>query len=159
MAGRGLFVVVVAGAIGLLILKNGFADGNTSSSSSTTTTTVHVTTTTAHGGTTTVPPNPAAAKVLVANGSGVKGAAGKVTTFLKGKNIATVPAVDALKNNYPATVVYYVNGFQSQANAVAQQLGGQKVGGVVPTPLPVKSLGGANVLVVVGKQPMPGVNA
>jgi hypothetical protein len=158
MAGRGLFVVVVAGAIGLLILKNGFADGSTSTSP-TTTTTVHATTTTRPGGTTTVPPNPAAAKVLVANGSGVKGAASKVSTFLKGKNIATLTPTDATKSNYPATVVYYVNGFQSQANAVAQQLGGQKVGGVVPTPLPVKSLGDANVLVVVGKQPMPGVNA
>jgi len=33
------------------------------------------------------------------------------------------------------------------------------VAGVVPNPPPVASMGDANVLVVVGKKPMPGVNA
>ena len=95
----------------------------------------------------------------MANGSGTKGAAGKVTTFLKGKGLATLPATDAKTKDYAETVVYYLDGFQQQAANVAQQLGGAKVGGVMPAPPPVASLGDANVLVVVGKKPMPGVNA
>jgi hypothetical protein len=159
MAGRGVFVVLVAAGIGLLVLKNGFADGSTGTVSAGTTTSTAPTTTTTPGATTTAAPNPAAAKVLVANGSGISGAAGKVTTFLKGKGFATLPATDATTKNYAETVVYHLDGFQQQAAAVAQQLGGVKVGGLMPNPPPVKSLGDANVLVVVGKKPMPGVNA
>ncbi len=159
MAGRGVFVVLVAAGIGLLVLKNGFADGSTGSVSAGTTTTAVATTTTAPGATTTAAPNPAAAKVLVANGSGVSGAAGKVTTFLKGKGFATLPATDATTKDYAETIVYHLEGFQNQAASVSQQLGGAKVGGLVPNPPPVASMGDANVLVVVGKKPMPGVNA
>jgi hypothetical protein len=95
--------------------------------------------------------------VLVANGAGIPGVAGKTTTFLQSKNIVTLPPVDALKADYPETVVYYVEGYQAQAQAVAQQLGGVQVAGPIPNPLPVSSLGDANVLVIVGKKPIPGV--
>jgi hypothetical protein len=74
-----------------------------------------------------------------------------VTTYLKGKQVQTVAATDATRKDYPATVVYYTNGYQAQAQHVAQLLGGVKVAGPVPTPSPVKSLEGANVVVVVGK--------
>ncbi len=159
MAGRGVFVVVVAAGIGLLVLKNGFADGGTTTKP-TTTTTAAVSTTTPGG--TTIPttvPATAPYKVLVANGSGLPGVAGKTTDFLKTKNIVTLPPTDALTSDYAETVVYFTEGYQAQAQAVAQQLGGVKVAGLVPNPLPVKSLGDANVLVIVGKKPIPGVTA
>ena len=129
MAGRGVFVVLVAAGIGLLVLKNGFADGSTTGGGSTSSsTTAAAVTTTVPGATTTAAPNPAAAKVLVANGSGISGAAGKVTTFLKGKGLATLPATDAKTKDYAETVVYYLDGFQQQAANVAQQLGGVQGG-------------------------------
>jgi hypothetical protein len=161
MAGRGVFVVLLAGGIGLLVLKNGFADsGGSTSPSSPTTTAATGTTTTAAGATTqptTVPAN-APYTVLVANGSGIQGAAARVTNFLKTKQIQTLPPVDASQKNFAETVVYYTPGYQAQAQAVAQQLGGVQVA-AMPNPPPVASLGGANVLVVVGKKPIPGVNA
>ena len=73
MAGRGVFVVLVAAGIGLLVLKNGFADGSTTGGGSTSST--HDGGGDHHDGARRPPPlqppNPAAAKVLVANGSGV----------------------------------------------------------------------------------------
>jgi LytR cell envelope-related transcriptional attenuator len=97
--------------------------------------------------------------VLVANGSGLPGVAGKTTTFLASKGITTLKAVDANTSDVPETVVYFTEGYQAQAQAVAQQLGGVQVAGLVPNPPPVADLGGANVLVVVGKKPIPGVTA
>ncbi len=152
MAGRGVFIVLLVTAIGLLVLKNGFADSSGSSTS--TATTVKPAPSTTHP-VTTAPPVTQPYKVIVANGSGVAGAAGKVTTYLKGKHVETVPPTDATRKDYPATVVYYTNGYQAQAGTVAQLLGGVKVAGPVPTPSPVKSMGGANVLVVVGKTSPP----
>ena len=70
----------------------------------------------------------------MANGSGIAGVAGKTTTFLKTKGIDTLPPVDAAKTDYPETVVYFAEGYQAQATAVAQQLGGVQVAGLVPDP-------------------------
>jgi hypothetical protein len=162
MAGRGVFVAVIAVGIGLLVLKNGFADsgGTTVTPGATTTTPADGSgSTTVPGATTTAPANTAAANVLVANGSGLTGVAKKVTDFLGTKQIATIPPVTALKKDYAETQVYHLPGFEAQAAQVAQQLGGVKVVGVVPNPLPVSSLGAGNVLVIVGKKPIPGVTA
>jgi hypothetical protein len=161
MAGRGVFVAVIAVGIGLLVLKNGFADsgGTTVTPGATTTTPADAGATTVPGATTTAPANTAPANVLVANGSGIDGVAKKATDFLATKQIATIPPVTALKKDYAETQVYHLDGFAAQAAQVAQQLGGVKVVGVIPNPLPVPSLGAANVLVIVGKQPIPGVTA
>ena len=164
VAGRGVFVAVLAVGIGLLVLKNGFADSDSAGGSTGgATTTVEGATTTAAGATTTTTaPATTPAKVLVANGSGVSGVAGKTTTFLQSKGIQTLPPVDAAQKNYPDTIVYFVDGFQAQAQQVAQQLGGVQVAGIVPNPPPLAAgaaMGDANVLVIVGQKPIPGVTA
>ena len=69
----------------------------------------------------------------MANGSGMSGVAGKVTTFLKGKGIETLPATDATTKNYAETIVYYLDGFQQQAaSGRRSSSAASKVGGVVP---------------------------
>jgi hypothetical protein len=158
IAGRGVFVAVIAVGIGLLVLKNGFADSNASTGSGGATTTAAPASTTVPPSTT-VPANAAPAKVLVANGSGKSGVAKKAADFLTKKGIQTAPPVDATKKDYPATVIFYREGFQAQAQQVSQQLGGAKVEGVIPNPPPVANVGDANVIVVVGKAPIAGVTA
>ena len=163
VAGRGVFVAVLAVGIGLLVLKNGFADsdsagGSTGGAPPRSPRHDHR----CRGTTTTTAPATTPAKALVANGSGVSGVAGKTTTFLQSKGIQTLPPVDAAQKNYPDTIVYFVDGFQAQAQQVAQQLGGAQVAGIVPNPPPLAvdaAMGDANVLVVVGQKPIPGVTA
>jgi hypothetical protein len=158
-----VFVAVLAVGIGLLVLKNGFADTDSAGGSTGgATTTVASTVAPGTETTTTTAANTTPAKAIVANGSGVTGVAGKTTTFLQSKGIQTLPAVDAANKNYPETIVYFVDGFQAQAEQVAQQLGGVQVAGVVPNPAPLAAgaaMGDANVLVIVGQKPIPGVTA
>jgi hypothetical protein len=158
-----VFVAVLAVGIGLLVLKNGFADTDSAGGNAGgATTTASATTTTPGDTTTTTAPATTPAKVIVANGSGVTGVAGKTTTFLQSKGIQTLPAVDAATKAYPDTIVYHLDGYQAQAQQVAQQLGGVQVAGIVPNPPPLAAgatMGDANVLVIVGQKPIPGVTA
>ena len=149
MAGRTVFVVLVALGLGLLILKYGFDDssGGTASGGATTTSS---TSTTIETSTTTTTVNLANTQVLVANASGVSGAAGKITTQLKDKGYTTLPATNAKQTGVATTTVYYQPGYEAQAGQVAQSLGVTTTA-AMPSPPPVASLGEADVLVVVGK--------
>jgi len=148
MAGRTVFVVLVALGLGLLILKYGFDDsGGTVSSGATTTTS---TSTTVAASTTSTSVNLANTQVLVANASGVSGAAGRVTTQLKDKGYTTLPATNAKQTGLATTTVYYQPGYEAQAGQVAQSLG-VTTPAAIPSPPPVASLGDADVVVVVGK--------
>jgi hypothetical protein len=152
MGGRGLIVVAIALILGILILKNGFSSsatpgGTTAPKNSTTTTAPAQSTTTAPAATTTV--DRSKFTVLVANASGVSGAAGRLTDKMKSDGYVMAPATDAT-TKADQTVVYYVNGYQAQAADVAAYL---NVGPpqAMPSPPPVKDLGQAQVLVVEGR--------
>jgi hypothetical protein len=98
--------------------------------------------------------------VLVANGSGIAGAAGALSTQLQGLGYHT-----AEPDNTPAPVsssnVFYIPGFEAEARAVAQSLGldpdAEGVVAEVPSPVPTldASMGAANLLVVMGPDLAP----
>ena len=124
------------------------------STTSTTATTVPAPTTTTTVGT----HAPAAVTLLVANASAINGAATKLTQTLGGAGYKTLTAAGATKK-LPATNVYYVAGYQNDAAAIAARIGAPAVS-VLPLPaaLPVKSVAGANVVVMLGGDLAPSVH-
>jgi hypothetical protein len=97
--------------------------------------------------------NMALAKILVANGAGVKGLAGSYSTALKQAFPAAtlLPATDA-NAKYQASAVYYKTGFEGQAGQVATSIG-LTPSGLFPSVVPLKDpakLDGANILVLLG---------
>jgi hypothetical protein len=110
------------------------------------------------GGETTIPlatpaPNRTGFKVIVANSSGVQGAAGQMTTALQGEQFVVSQPVNAdpAVGKLTLTVVYYVPGFESAATMVADVLGGVQILPVpVPPPVETGSLGEAVILVMLG---------
>jgi hypothetical protein len=143
--------------------SNAAAATSTSTTTSTTTTasTTASTTTpsTTHSGTnhhgstttTTVPPRPPAnVPVLVANGSGVTGAAAAFSARLQSAGWSTLPPTNATVH-VPTSHVYYLAGQQTAAAAVAVTLH-LPTSAVAPytTAAPVSTIGTADVLVVVG---------
>ena len=136
------FVVVTVLVLGVI---HPTTSGIGASSPTVTTTTVpgHPTTTT-----TTVPPSHV--PVLVANASGITGAATAVTTQLQTAGWDLQPPVNA-SAQVTKSSVYYVAGQQKSAEAVATSLQ-LPASAVVPytTSAPVSSIGTAEVLVVVG---------
>lgn len=92
-------------------------------------------------------------KVLVANASGVQGAAGQMTTALQAQQFIVSQPVNSAESvgKISATVVYYVPGYDSAATIVADVLGGVQILPVpVPPPVESESLGEAVVLVMLG---------
>ncbi len=162
---RGLIVIVVAVAVGILLLWNandGGGGGQEASSSSggtsATTTSTLIDETDLEATTTTTAAEtgrePSEVEVIVLNGSGQTGAAGEASTTLgdAGYQMAT-PG-----NAAPATTttIYYAEGYQPEAIAVASKLG---KGTDSVAPLSDASLGGAegsaNVVVVLGADTPP----
>ncbi|HEX9260534.1 MAG TPA: LytR C-terminal domain-containing protein [Acidimicrobiales bacterium] len=148
MAGRTVFVVLIALGLGLLILKYGFDDSSSGSSSGATTTTSSSTTVADASTTTTI--DLTTTQVLVANGSGVSGAAARVSAGLKDKGYNVLPPTNAKQTGLPTSTVYYQPGYEAQAGQVAQSLGATTTAAMTSPP-PVAALGEADVLVVVGK--------
>jgi hypothetical protein len=94
--------------------------------------------------------SPKNVKVLVANGTSTAGLAGRVTTTLHTDGYATLTPTDSTQK-VPATVVYFEPGYGADAAALAGKLSlPPSVVSAMPTPAPVASLSGANVLVVAG---------
>jgi hypothetical protein len=154
MAGRTVFVVLIAVALGLLILYNGFGDGDggggSGDGSSAGTSTIP--TTIAPSTTTTTVVDMAAVKTVVANASGVAGSAGRMTTALTNCGLTLLPATNADTTGQEATMVYNVPNVATpeQATVIATAVGVSYTG-VLPTPSPVKAVGDAGVVVVLGK--------
>lgn len=154
---RGAILVAVAVVIGVLLLRDDDsattqvavgsdtagqvddADGGSDADD----TTVSSTTTTEAAR------PPAEVKVLVANGSGVNGAAGGATDALEALGYVTGTPANA--ERVPATVVYFTTGFEAEAEALAAAIGAPD-GSVTPMPAvaPVDDLQLANVLVHLG---------
>lgn len=150
MAGRTVFVVLVAAGLGLLVLKNAFDDGGGGSSGGATTTSAVETTVPS-----TAPPtttlDKTAFKVIVANGSGVAGSAGKWTNGLTALGYQLAPATNAKVSGQAASTVYFLPGFEPAARDVAATMG---VTNVVAWPAdnpPVAEIADANVVVVLGQ--------
>ncbi len=136
------FVVVTVLVLGVIHPATP-TTGASASASTTTTAPTHPTTTT-----TTVAPSHV--PVLVANASGITGAAGAVTTQLQAGGWDLLPPVNA-SAQVTKSNVYYLAGQQKAAESIATSLQ-LPASDVVPytTSAPVSSIGTAEVLVVVG---------
>ena len=159
---RGIALIAVAVVIGFVLLSSGLDDDGVDVAAGdrdTTTTTAadDGTGTTAGGGTTAttsaVPKPPNEVRVLVANGSGVQGAAGTLNEQLKAKGYIGLDPKNAAKT-VPATIVYFAEGFQREAAAVAQAIGADPTTvQALPNPPPIEDpaqFQDANVLIVLG---------
>lgn len=88
-------------------------------------------------------------KVLVANGSGVNGAAGGTTDALEALGYVTATPSNA--DRVEATIVYYATGFQAEAEVLAEAIGAPPESvQAMPAVAPVDDLQLANVLVHLG---------
>lgn len=155
--GRAVALLSVAVVIGTVLLNA--ADDSpsrrvaTGGHTTTTTPPAEETTTTAGPTSTTLPARPPKdVKVLSANGTDVKGAAGKATDALRAAGFNVLAPVD-VGRSVPATAVYFAADFEREAQVVASLLGlGKEVVKALPTPPPLRDVRGANVVVVVGPE-------
>jgi hypothetical protein len=127
---------------------SGSTTPTTQSSTSTTTPPAHSTTTT-----TTVPPSHV--PVLVANASGVTGAAAAISSELAPGGWDLLAPVNA-STDVPASHVYYLTGQQASAASIASSLGVPATS-VLPysSAVPVSTIGTAQVVVVAGPDLTP----
>lgn len=152
---KGAVLVVVALVIGVLLLRDDdsgttqVAVGSDRSGQATPDTEVDedpdATTTT----TTEAPRPPSEVKVLVGNGSGVNGAAGGATDALEALGYVTGTPANA--ERVPETVIYFTDGYEAEAEALAEAMGAAPTA-VTPMPAvaPVDDLQLANLLVILG---------
>ena len=128
-AARGIILVVVAVVLGAILLAAGGTVGfdqddesvdigEGGSGDGTTETTAPAETTTSAP--VTVAPSEVA--VVAANGAGISGLAGQTADFLATQGYTNTAATDAVADT-AQTVVYYVDGFQPNAVAIAGALG------------------------------------
>jgi len=139
-----LFVAVTVLALSKLHPSTKVAPGSATGATSTTTTRP------AHATTTTTAVAPSKVPVLVANASGVTGAAASISAQLKPAGWDMLAPVDA-SAQVSTSHVYYVVGFKPEADAIASslQLPATSVGPYT-TAAPISSIGSAEVAVVVG---------
>ena len=158
--GRGVVLLAIALLIGIVLLNatddqppgtdlassaNSTGSGDADRGAATTTTGVTTTTVAARP--------PGEVKVLVANGSDVKGAAGKASEVLKAAQYNALAPGNAVK--VATSGVYFTAGYDREAAAVAAalQLPAELVKPVpTPAPLDIKT---ANVVVVLGGDHAP----
>lgn len=157
---RGAALVVVAVLLGLVLLRNGIdtsevvtstrddsgeeeqADGGTDEGATdegedTTSSTVAVR-------------PPAEVSVIVLNGTSIAGTAGKYSDAISSAGYQMLEPGNATSQT-PTTLVFYVEGFEAEAVAVATAAGVPAT--VSPAPLtdpPPGEIGAANVVVVIG---------
>jgi hypothetical protein len=147
---RGIALIVAAIVLGVVLLnatdKSPELTAKADTPGVTTTTTARDSTTSS-----TAPAkahDPAQVPILVANGSKVKGAAGRIAESLKASNYVLKESVNT---DTPAegSVVYYTPGYEADARAVAALLTPPPAVQAMPSTAPVKNLAGAKLLVVV----------
>jgi hypothetical protein len=148
---KGIAVVVIAVVIGVIILWRVPRSGGAGDSSSAKTTTTTASSTTVAETTTTAVPSMTGVNILVVNAAGVAGAAGKVSNLLKAGGLVLLPPGNAVQSGANQSTVYYADGFQSQANRVAQLLGLPAAVGPIDPALIKGGAQGAQVVVMVGK--------
>ncbi len=159
--GITVVLVVVTALLGLFILKKISDDSGDGGGGSGSATTQPVDTSPDSTTSSTVPAaDMSQAKILVANGAGVKGLAGSTTTALQGAfPTATYLTPTDANAKYQASAVYYQPGFEAQAGLVATSLG-LAPSGLFPPALPLADptkIGDANILVLLGADKAGGV--
>lgn len=150
---RGVILVAVAAVLGFFVLRAIDDTGGGPTASDVETATAEGSTdTTAPGSTdTTAPPARPAGEVvvLVANASGVQGAAGAQAEAIQAGGYQVLPAANS-PTNVEATQVLATPGFEADAAALAAAIGAPPESvAPVPDPPPL-DLAGANVLVLLG---------
>lgn len=126
-AARGLILVVVAVVLGAILLaaggtvgfdsdEKGVDIGDGGADVTDTTAPDEVTTETTEAAPVTVAPSEVL--VVAANGAGISGLAGETTTYLATQGYSNSTATDATAE-VSATVVYYAEGFEPNAAAIA----------------------------------------
>jgi hypothetical protein len=147
---RALIVLVVFVAVTVLALSKLHPASTKAAPGSATRATSTSTTRPAHPTTTTTTIAPSKVPVLVANASGVTGAAAAISAQLKPAGWDLLPPADA-SAQVTTSHVYYVVGFKPEADAIASslQLPATSVGPYT-TAAPISSIGSAEVAVVVG---------
>jgi LytR cell envelope-related transcriptional attenuator len=160
---KGAALLVVAVLIGAFLLWQGFDNGSStagaadqtnltptdepSASEPTVATTPESTTTSA------LPRPPAEVKVLVANGTDVKGTATQFSQKLATEGYVTSDPGTGDNSDYTTSVVYYSPDYEAEAAAVASAVGIDSANvKPMPDPVPTKdgSLREASVLVIIG---------
>jgi len=152
---RGIILLVVALVLGIFILsktQHGGGTAPTSVSSKPKTTTTKPT----KGATTSTPPStraprqPAAIKVLAANGSGVAGLGGKIGDRLTAAGYNSLAPTNTT-TDVSTSAVEFTAGFDLEAFFVAQALGlpPASVKALAPD-IPVEDTKGADIIVLVG---------
>jgi hypothetical protein len=152
---RGVALIATAVVLGLFVVRNGF-DNTSSGGEGAPTTEVAGSSSEAppggEGPTTTPQPavrQPAEVTVLVANASGVSGAAADLTATIIGAGYQTVPETNA-PQSVAATQVLFAAGFDREAAALTTVINSPP-DGVAPMPAaPPVELGGAQLLVLLG---------
>jgi hypothetical protein len=151
---RGVVLVAVAVVLGFFILRaiddTGADPAVVESESADSTETTGASDTTAAPDTTAPAPRPPAEViVMVANASGVQGAAAAQTEAIQGGGYQVVDAANA-PEAVETTQVLPVAGFEAEAGVLAVDIGAPE-GAVVPMPDPPPvDLAGANILVLLG---------
>ena len=150
---RGLGLILVAVVLGVVLLRSTDHTPSFTAEKTPVKATSPTTAPPAGGSTTTTVAStkahdPSQVAILVANGSGVTGAAGKIAQTLAASNFVLKPSTNT-KTAASASVVYYTAGYEADAKAIARLLTPQPGVQAMPATLPVADLAKANVLVVV----------
>lgn len=155
---RGIVLIVAAVVLGLVLLNatdgpeefrttsgtgqddgdDGSTDGTAGGGSDTPATTDTTAVTAARP--------PGEVTVLVANAADVPGAAARLSQVVADAGYKTAPPANA--PTAEASAVYFVPGYEADANAVAALLDPAPAVSPMPDPVPVEDLRGAQVLVV-----------
>ncbi|MHB8669707.1 MAG: LytR C-terminal domain-containing protein [Acidimicrobiales bacterium] len=102
---------------------------------------------------TTVPLRPpSAVKVLVANSSGIAGAAKRVSDSLSPRGYNVLAPTNGTTSDEASTKVEFSAGFDAEARVLAASLGLADSAAIpLPTPAPVADTRGADIVVIVGR--------
>ena len=122
----------------------------------TTTTTAAAAPATTTSTTTTTTAAPAVLQVQVLNGSGVTGAAGRLTEKISRAGFVVLPAGNA-PQRYATSAVYYQEGWQAEAEEILQTADIEEI--EEPTAMPRQFAGDAAVIVLLGTDTAPAVAA
>lgn len=172
---RGIAVLIAAVVVGFLLLLNaGTSDSSTNAAGDPPATTIDTSglddpettttvpgddgTTTTETGTTEPDRQPGDVVVAVLNGGGPAGTAGATSSTItdSGYQAGTVGNITPGVAELDTTKVYYAEGYQAEATAVAGLLGkSDDAVEALPSPPPGSGLEAANVVVVLGRDTPP----
>lgn len=159
-AARGAALIALAVILGVVLLQvvdtgNGGPVGDAGVKPAGTRTESTTTTTAVAGTAPSTAPTarpPAEVHVLVLNGSGVAGAAGRLTESLKAEGYVTgsTPLAPADSARRQGTAVFFRPGFDAEAAAVAAKAGPGATAQPLPDPPPAGTVQQAEIVVVLG---------